>query len=179
MAGIKERVGRRVLKNKFKGFQRETIVHNFKTAKSAVLLFDAEIPNAFHIMKDFQGFLKEEAIQCAVFGYINQKEIPQEMLFWKNFHVITKSNLNWYMMPGGEVVELFKREDPDLLIDFTLHQRLELQFLVQLSPARFKIGCYTEEKNDYDLMINLSGEEDMAFLSKQIIHYVTMLNPVN
>jgi len=179
MASLREIVGRRVLKNKLKGFQRETSVHNFKNSKSAVLLFDAEIPNAFHIIKEFHGFLKEQRIQCAVFGYINQKEIPQEMLFWKDFHVITKSNLTWYMQPVGEAVELFRLENPDLLIDFTFDQRLELQFLVQLSPARFKIGCYTEEKNDYDLMINLSGKVDMAYLSEQIKHYVSMLNPVN
>jgi len=179
MASLREIVGGRVLKNKLKGFQRETSVRNFKNSKSAVLLFDAEIHNAFHIIKEFQGFLKEQGIQCAVFGYINQKEIPQEMLFWKDFHVITKSNLNWYMQPVGEVAELYMREDPDLLIDFTLVQRLELQFLIQLSPARFKIGCYTEEKNDYDLMINLSGKVDMAYLSEQIKHYVSMLNPVN
>ncbi|MCD4711376.1 MAG: hypothetical protein K8R52_11065 [Bacteroidales bacterium] len=178
MAGLRENIGRRVLKKKTRSFQRETRVHNFKTAESAVILFDAEMPNAFQIIKEFRGFLKEEGIRCTVFGYINQKEIPQEMLFWKDFHVITKSDLSWYMQPGGETVELYKRENPDILMDFTVNQRLEIQFLVQLSPARFKIGCYTEEKNDYDLMINLSEQDDMAYLSEQIRHYVSILNPV-
>lgn len=178
MAGLRENIGRRVLKKKTRSFQRETHVHNFVTAESAVILFDAEIPNAYQIIKEFRGFLKEEGVNCMVFGYINQKEIPQELLFWKDFHVITRSDLNWYMQPGGEVVELYKRENPDILMDFTINQQLEIQFLVQLSPARFKIGCYTEEKNDYDLMINLSEQDDMAYLSEQIRHYVSMLNPV-
>lgn len=178
MAGLRENIGRRILKKKARSIQRETRVHNFKTAESVVILFDAEMPNAFQIIKEFRGFLKEEGIGCTVFGYINQKEIPQEMLFWKDFHVITKSDLNWYLQPGGEVVELYKRENPDILMDFTINQQLEIQFLVQLSPARFKIGCYTEEKNDYDLMINLSEQDDMAYLSEQIRHYVSILNPV-
>jgi hypothetical protein len=176
MAGLIETIGSWVLQNKLKNFNRETLVHNFKTAKSVVLLFDAEIANAFPVIKEFQAFLKEEGIHCVVFGYINQKEIPQEMLFWKNVHVITRKDLNWYMQPVGETVELFYREDPDILIDFTNNQRLEIQFLVQLSSARFKIGSYTEKKNDYDLMINLSGQNDMAFLSQQIRHYVSILN---
>ena len=176
MAGIKEMIGSRVLKSRLKSFKRETLVHNFKTAKSVVLLFDAKIANAFPVIKEFQSFLKEEGVHCVVFGYIDQKEIPQEMLFWKDVHVITRKDLNWYMQPVGETVELFFRENPDILIDFTTDQLLEIQFLVQLSPARFKIGSYTEKKNDYDLMINLSGQNDMAFLSQQIRHYVSILN---
>jgi hypothetical protein len=176
MAGLTEMIGSRVLKNRLKSFKRETRVCNFKTAKSAVLLFDAAIANALPVIKEFQSFLKEEGVHCVVFGYINQKEIPQEMLFWKDIHVITRKDLNWFMQPVGETVELYYREDPDMLIDFTYNQSLELQFLVQLSSARFKIGTYTEKKNDYDLMINLSGQNDMAFLSQQIRHYVSILN---
>jgi hypothetical protein len=81
------------------------------------------------------------------------------------------------MQPGGEAAELFQHENPDILMDFTSDQRIELQFLVQLSTARFKIGCFTEEKNDYDLMIRLSEQNDMSYLAEQIKHYVSILNP--
>ena len=179
MAGIREYIGLRVLNSKLKNFQRETIVHNFKTASSAIIIFNAEVPDSFKVIKEFMDFLKKEGILSSVFGYVNQKEVPQEMLFWKDFHMITRKDLNWYMKPGGETVELFYSKDPDMLIDFTKNLSLELQFLVQLSPARFKIGNFTEQKNDYDLMINASEHDDMAYLSEQIRHYVSMLNPVN
>jgi hypothetical protein len=178
MASIREQIGRWVLKNKIKNFKRETHVYNFETAQSAVIVFDAQIHHAFQIIKEFQGFLKEQGVHCTVFGYMDQKEIPSDMLFWKDIHVITRKDLNWYMQPAGEVAELYYRENPDLLIDFSSSQLLEIQFLVQLSPARFKIGCFTEEKNDYDMMINLSKQNDMAYLSEQIRHYVSILNPV-
>ena len=179
MAGLRETIGKRVLKNKLKNFRRETHVHNFKTARSAVILFDAQINNSFKVVWDFRGFLKDNGIDCTIYGYINQKEIPPDMLFWKDVHVITRSNLNWYSRPGGEAVELYYKEEPDILIDFNRIQRLELQYLVHLSSAKFKIGCFTEEMNDYDLMINLSEQDDMSYLSEQIKHYVAMLNPVN
>ena len=178
MAGLRETIGNRVLKNKLKSVQRETRVHNFKTAESAVVLFDAAKKNAFKIIWEFRGFLMDKGVSCIVYGYINQKEIPPDMLFWKDLHMINKGNLNWFLQPKGESVELYKQEDPDLLIDFNTDHRLELQFLVQLSPARFKIGCFTEEKNDYDLMINLSEQDDMSYLSEQIKHYVSILNPM-
>ena len=179
MAGFRELVGQRILKNKQKNLNRETRVHNFDTAKSAVILFDALKKDAFKIIREFQGFLKNKGISCTVYGYVNQKETPPDMLFWKDLYMINKSNLNWFLQPKGESVDLFKKETPDILIDFNTDYRIELQFLVQLSPASFKIGCFTEEKNDYDLMIKLSGQEDISYLSEQIIHYVSILNPAN
>jgi hypothetical protein len=179
MAGLRENIGRNILKRKLRGFSRETLVHNFETAKSAVIVFDTSAPNAFPAIKEFREFVEKGGMKCSVFGYVPQKEVPQEMLFWKNFFFITRSNLNWYLKPSGESVDTFFNQDPDILVDFTHGLPLELQFLVQLSPARFKIGCYTEQKNDYDLMINLTKQDDMAYLSEQIRHYVSMLNPVN
>jgi len=85
--------------------------------------------------------------------------------------------LNWYQKPSGEVVDLFFSLNPDILFDFTKEVALELQFLVQLSKAQFKIGCYTEEENDYDLMINLTNQDDAGYLSEQFKRYVSMLNP--
>lgn len=177
MAGLRETIGKRVLKNKLKSFHRDTRVHNFKTAKSAVILFDGLKENAFKIIWEFRGFLKDNGIDCTIYGYVNQKETPPDMLFWKDLHIINRSNLNWYFQPRGEVMELYNKEDPDMLIDFNTDQRLELQFLVELSPARFKIGYFTEEKNDFDLMINLPEDSDMSYMAEQIKHYVAILNP--
>lgn len=178
MAGIREQIGRKVLSRKLKGFSRHTEVHNFETAATAVIVFDTSVPDAFPVIKEFREKAEQSGLKCSVYGYVPQKEVPQEMLFWKNFFFITKSNLNWYLKPSGEAVDSFFSEDPDMLVDFSQGQPLELQFLVQLSPARFKIGCYTDQKNDYDLMIQLKEQDDMAFLSEQIRHYVSMLNPV-
>ncbi len=179
MAKLKESIGKRMLKRKRKGFIREVRVHNFETAKSAVVLFEANVTESFKVIKDFRKFLESKGIRCKVYGYVSQKEVPQEMLFWKNYAFITRSHLNWYMKPYGEHVEAFFADDPDILIDFTRDIRLELQFLIQLSTARFKIGCFTEAENDYDLMINLTDQNDIGFLAEQFKHYIGMLNPVN
>lgn len=179
MAGLRENIGKRVLKKKKKGFQREVQVHNFETAQSAVILFDANEPDGFPVIKDFRKFIESKGIQCAAFGYVKQKEIPQEMLFWKNYSFITKSDVNWYLKPIGETVAGFYAKNPDIMIDFTREGSLEIQFLIQLSSARFKIGSFTKQENDYDLMINLTEDNSISTLAEQIKHYVTMLNPSN
>ncbi len=179
MAGIRENIGKRVLKKKKKTLDREVHVHNFETARTAVILFDTGEPDSFPVIKEFRKFVQKSGIKCDAFGYVKEKEIPQEMLFWKNYSFITKSDLNWYMKPTGEAVDAFYSRNPDMMIDFTREVPLELQFLVQLSKASFKIGMFTEQENDYDLMINLSDKNDIGYLADQIKHYVSILNPSN
>jgi len=179
MTGIRENIGRRILRKKKKGIHRHIHTHNFETAKSVVLLFNTGEADSFSVINNFRKFLKEKGIACYAFGYVQQKEIPQEMLLRKSFSFITRSNLNWYLKPSGEAVDSFFAKDPDILVDFTWDVPLELQFLVQLSSARLKIGTYTEQDNDYDLMINLAEPADMDYLAEQIKHYVSMLQPSN
>jgi len=179
MARLKESIGKRVLKKKLKGFDRLVHVHNFETAQSAVILFDANDAASFPQIKDFRKYIEGQGIQCKSFGYVQQKEIPQEMLFQKSFSFITKNDVNWYLKPMGETVDEFYSHKPDLLFDLSMKVPLELQFLVKLSEAQFKISSYTDEENDYDLMIKLTEQDDVGYLCEQIKHYVSMLNPSN
>jgi len=178
MAKLKEGIGKKVLKRKKKGIVRNKRVHNFETAKSAIILFDTSNPDSFEVIKDFRKFLEGEKVSCSIFGYVNQKEIPQELLFWKNYSFITRKDLNWYLKPSGEAVEAFHAKEADLLFDFTMDLSLGTQFLVQLSNAQLKIGCFTEEENDYDLMISLNENKDVGFLAEQFKIYIAMLTPV-
>lgn len=179
MVNLKERLGKEVLRRKKRGVSREIHVHNFSTAKSAVILFDTSDAQSFKPIKEFRNFLEGQGIAVSTFGYVRQKEVPQELLFIKNYAFITIKDLNWYRKPTGEAVEAFYAADPDLLFDFTMDLPLELQFLVQLSTARFKAGCFTEEINDYDLMISLKDNLEVGYLAEQFKRYIAMLNPVN
>ncbi|MEN8201466.1 MAG: hypothetical protein ABFS28_02650 [Bacteroidota bacterium] len=179
MSRLKETIGKRVLKKKLKDFERQVHVHNFETAKSAVILFDANEAASFPLIKDFRKFVESKGIQCKSYGCVQLKEIPQEMLFQKSFSFITKGDLNWYLKPTGEVADEFYSRNPDILFDLSMKDTLELQFLVKLSKAQFKISSFTDQENDYDLMIKLTDQHDVGYLCEQIKHYVSMLNPSN
>lgn len=179
MANLKERLGKKILKRKKRGVSREVCVQNFNTAKTAVILFDTADSESFKAIKDFIKYLEEKQISVSTFAFVHQKEVPQELLFLKNYAYITIKDLNWYKKPSGEAVEAFYSARPDILFDFTRDMDLGLQFLVQLSDARFKVGSFTEEQNDYDLMISLNDKTEAAFLAEQFKRYIAMLNPVN
>ena len=179
MANIRDRIGSNILNRRRKKTSRQVRVHNFDTAGSAVVLFDSREEDAFPAVKELCKFLKNKKIRYQTFGYATQKELPQEMLFTSDFAFIKRGDMNWYRKPAWEAVDLFLAAEPDLLFDFSTGKQLELCFLVLWSNAEFKVGCFSEEARDYDLMIDLGKSRDMSFLAEQFIRYIEMLNPVN
>lgn len=180
MSKIGQNIGRRVLRKRFKKSTRDKSVQNFDTAKSAVILFDTSLPDSFPAIKDFSKFLNSRGIATNVFGYVPQKESPQEVLLWANFAFVSSKDVNWYGSPKGEVAEMFNRLHPDLLFVICFDNNLTIDFFTWLSGARFKVGCYTENENDFDLMINANmAKVEVAYLIEQMKHYIQMLNPQN
>jgi len=178
MSKLGRNIGTLILRKKRKKIERETTVHNFKTARSAWIIFDTSMENSFPVVHDFYKFLKSEKIDCNIIGIVEEKEVPSEMLIREKYEFITRNDLTWYYKPKGELSEKFWQSTPDILFDFTFNPRLEIQFLVKLSEARFKVGCYTEEDNDFDLMIRPEGPCKLDYFVDQIKHYINMLNPV-
>jgi len=177
MNSLRYKIGKRILRRKAKDLNRKTVVKNFDTAKSAVILFNAEVPYAFKEVNEFRKILNERGLSCELFGFVNQKETPSDLLLRNNFSFITKKDLNWFYMPTGEVAERFYLLKPDMLFDLTFDNTLSVQFMIYLSQAKFKIGCFTEEENDFDLMINQGSRCQISYLIEQVQHYINIIQP--
>lgn len=178
MSQFSQNIGRSMLRKRMKSISRNKAAQNFKSASKATIVFDALIPDSFGVVKAFSKELKEYGIKTKVIGFVAQKEVPQEMLLWANFEFITKKEINWYGKPGGPVADAYFASEPDILFVFSFARNLSVDFLSQLSLAKFKVGCFTEDSNDYDLMINPPGGKcDLKFLTEQVKLYINMLNP--
>ena len=178
MSQFSQNIGKRMLRQGLKKINRNKAAQNFKSASKVTIVFDALIPDSFSVVKDFSKYLKEYGIKTKVIGFVTQKDVPQEMLLWANYDFITKNELNWYGKPGGPVAESYFASEPDILFVFSFTRNLSMDYLSQLSLAKFKVGCFTEDTNDYDLMINPPGGKcDLDFLTEQVKLYINMLNP--
>lgn len=178
MVQIMEKLGHRFLNKQKKKLVRDKRAHNFKSASSAAILFDPMIPESFREIKEFTKYLREQGIKCKVYGFVDQKEVPHEMLLWSNFEFLTKNEVNWHGKPRGEIADSYYSSEPDILFVFRFKESLPLDYLSELSRAQFKVGCYTEAPNDYDLMINTpEGQCDIHYFIEQVKHYMNMLNP--
>jgi len=57
-----------------------------------------------------------------------------------------------------------------------LKDYFSLRYLTTLASADFKVGSYSEIRNDLDLMIDIRKEPSIGYLVDQIIYYVSIIN---
>jgi hypothetical protein len=116
---IRKSVGSRVLNNKRKKFFRQKSVQNFNTAKKTAIVFDAMDSENFKHIKDFRRYLEGKKIKTELLGYVNKNEVPNDLLFWDNCHVLSKKDLDFFYNPKPEVAEEFISKNFDILFDLS------------------------------------------------------------
>jgi len=169
-------VGNYVLKNKLKQLRRIIKVHNLKTAKRIGIVFNATKQNDYRHISGFVKDVQDRGIEVKVLGFVNDKDVPNEYLFKKNFSYFLKKSLTWYRKPVNPEVEKFLKEKFDIVIDFSLENDYLFTYIMALSPSRFKVGKFKESNNHYDLMIRINKEKDVKYFVEQARHYLEVIN---
>jgi len=143
--------------------------------KSVGILFDASDPVTF---KEVTKFIKELDLKnIDLLGYLPvsaKKNGAQEVPFNHFF----KDDVNWYGIPSGKKVSDFQDKKFDLFIHLGLAENTTLEYLVANSKARFRVGPYQANKEYcYDLMISSKATDTLAEFSRQVVRYLTLINP--
>ena len=172
---IKHKIGWFNLKRKLKSLKRKVITHNFKTAKTAGILFNSPDEKSFEAIKEFLSFLSQNELKVIALGYIPSKKIPENYLMRKGFNFYCKSDLNWYYKPKNEIINKFINQDFDILFDLSIKEYFTVNYVGSLSKASFKIGKQTE--NAYpDFLIDINKNNTVEYLIEQIKYYLNILN---
>ena len=169
-------VGNFVLKKKLKQFRRTKMVHNLKTAKRIGIVFNATKQEDYKQVSDFVKDIHDRGIEVKVLGFVNNKDVPNEYLLKKNFSYFLKKSLNWYRKPVNPEVEKFLKEKFDIVIDFSLDNDYLFNYIISLSPSRFKVGKFKEPNNHYDFMIKINKYKDLKYFIEQAGHYLEVIN---
>ena len=169
-------IGNFVLKKKLKHLRRIKKVHNLKTAKRIGIVFNATKQDDYRHVSGFVKDIHDRGIEVKVLGFVNNKDVPNEYLFKKNFSYFLKKSLNWYRKPVNSVVEKFLKEKFDILIDFSLDNDYLFNYIITLSLSRFKVGKFKEPNSHYDFMIKIKKEKDLKYFVEQARHYLEVIN---
>jgi hypothetical protein len=150
---------------------RKTV--NLNTAKHIGILFDAADPSNISTVLGFNDKLIDKKKSTKLLGYLRKtdKKNPEG-----RFPYFTDKEVNWYLKPGGKLVNEFMDEPFDLVIDATIGECLPLEYISSASRAKFRVGYYKDQKvTPYDFMITLEGEPDMETYMEQVNHYLNMI----
>ena len=172
---IIKKIGQFNLKRRLKNQNRQVQTHNFKTAKTAGILFNSPNEESFTAIKDFLSFLSQNELKVIALGYIPSKKVPENYLMRKGFNFYCKSDLNWYYKPRNEIIDQFIEQKFDILFDLSIKNYFTINYVGSLSNASFKIGKQSEHAYQ-DFLIDISKNDTVEYLIEQIKHYLNILN---
>jgi len=148
---------------------------DFATAKYVGVLCSPKDEISTGHLKEFLNYLSRKGIQYSVFGYFDEKRIPENFLYWKGMDFITRNDLNFFFIPQTHIVEKFIREPFDMLINCSIEHYFPVEYISQLSKASCKVGIMRDEKSSYDLMIDIQKNRSMEFFLKNLEKYFSNL----
>ncbi|MDQ3192600.1 MAG: hypothetical protein M3Q58_13485 [Bacteroidota bacterium] len=173
---IRKRAGEYLLNIELNRLKRKTAFSGFNSSKTVAILFDASDKTNFELVKKYVKYLRENSKKVKAVGYFNQKEIP-EMTYSKNeYDFFSKKDLNWHLRPISSFVSDFIDEEYDILIDFNLEGIFPLYYISTLSKAKFKIGKFIDNSDQYDLMIEMGLNNDLKYFMKNVDHYLLQIH---
>ena len=171
---IKHKVGQFYLNRKLKKLKRKVRSHNFTTAKTAGIIFNAPDKKSFEAIKKFLSFLSDNNLKVIALGYIPAQKIPEEFLMWNSVNFYCNTDLNWYYKPKNVIINEFINQSFDILFDLSIDEYFTTNFIGNLSKANFKIG--KQRPNSYhDLVIDINKNNSIKYLIDQIRHYLNLI----
>lgn len=155
------------LKRKQKQLKRTVRFLNLKQVKTAGILWKSEDINAF---KQLSEQLKVLGISVSNLCFSDQPgSVGGEAVFCpEDFSLFGK-------IKKPEIAR-FIEQPFDLLLDISLSQGIEMQYLRCLSQARLKAGWSMAEPNYFDLSIDVKDRKEPSYLAEQLIYYLNELN---
>lgn len=135
--------------------QQKKSTGNFTGLSKVGILMDATDESERMLALTFVNQLKKKAGRVQVLGYIDKKELKEELPF-ENF---CKKDLDWLWRPKDTLTEKFRQQKFDLLINLCQSDCYPLEYLAVSTAANYKIGALTDYPNNYDLMLDSKSLE--------------------
>ncbi len=169
---IRKRIGRSIIVRKTRNRKREKNIYGFEEAKLIGVLFKTQNINEFNLIKDFLLYLRKFDCQVVALCYIDSKKIPDYYLLKKGFNFFTKNDLSFFYIPKSQLIEDFINQKFDILLDLSIDELIPIEYIVDLSRAKFKIGKLKKNNHLYDLMIDVSKNNTIESLIENMKYYI-------
>jgi len=158
--------------------KRQKKLFDFASSKYIGVLCSPQDELSTEYLKEFLQYLSKKGIQHYVFGYFDDKKIPDNFLYWKRMDFITRNDINFFFIPKNPVVEKFINEPFDMLINCSIDYYFPMEYISQLSQASCKVGIMHNDKQNYDLMIDIQKNRSLKFFLNNLEKYLSNLrNP--
>ena len=164
-----------ILRRKTARVKRQKKLFDFASSKYIGVLCSPQDEPSAGYLREFLNALSKKGIQYYVFGYFDEKKIPENFLYWKGMDFITRNDLNFFFIPKNPIVEKFIHEPFDMLINCSIDHYFPVEYISQLSKASCKVGIMQDDKQNYDLMIDIQKNRNLEFFLNNLEKYLSNL----
>lgn len=158
--------------SKLKSIDRQML--NIDNAQKIGILYNASKVNDVIAVTELSDMLKSAGKNVTMLGYQDVKTKKNEP-FAKG--IFNKDNVNWFQKPSGKEIFNFKNAEFDILICAFIDKCLPLEYIANVSLAKFRVGHFNQASTDaFELMINTGEKKDLKYLLNQINHFLKVIN---
>lgn len=148
---------------------------SLRTAESVALIYKSKNEEHYREVRALAKQLKESfGMKVMRFAYVpvEVKNVPTWHMKKLEDDFLCKSDLNWYGRPVRGM-RAFCREHFDILIDLEHEKTLAIQFIIQASEARMKVGpSHATEGCDYDILMQRTKGELWDDYNQRLIAFL-------
>jgi len=153
--------------------KRNSCFHNYETAKTIVLLFDASQQEDYKTIISFSKKLAEKGLKPYLLGINYTKELNDFYQTGTQFYYFSPKDFYWYGAIKSPVLNDLLTEKWHILINFDTKESYFSKAIMSLSQAEFKIG--PKKSIFYDFIINTENNKSLAYFIEQIDFYLKMI----
>jgi hypothetical protein len=170
---VRLKIADMLLRKKSVNVKRQKMLHDFASAKYIGVLCSPQDEMSTEQLKDFLFYLSQKGIRYSVFGYFDGEDIPENFLYWKGMDFITRKDLSFFFIPKNPMVDKFVLEPFDMLINCSLTAYFPMEYIVQLSVAKCKVGIMRKGETCYDLMFDIQKNHTIEYFLNNLDKYLS------
>ena len=170
---IKKYFYHRFLKNKTAYAAISRIPTNYSRARSIAIIIDAGDENNRAAAIKYAEALRKDGKNVDIRGFANVTA-PVDNYPFKTWNA---KQLSWSGQLSEEAGGQFWNTQYDYLLNLNPKPCPPLETVAALSRAHLRVGAYHENLTDfYDVMVDLNGSNDVAYLIGQVDFYIKRIN---
>ena len=175
LENIKKNIAYYWLRKKLSKNTRNTCFHNYDTAKTIILVFDASNQKDYKTVHSFFKQLSDKGIRVQMLGFNYAKELLDFYQTGVYFSYFSKQDFSWYGAIKNPKLDDLLQEKWDILIDFSIEQNYFIDAITGLSKAQFKIATKKDNAAHYDFIIDIEKNKTLSYFIEQIDFYLKMI----
>ena len=160
-------------------YDRKSVQFKSKNSKSSkhnnshkiAFLFDGRSDINLKIVQNYTKRLQDQG-KDVNYIFLTDHAEPEQI----SFQAFNRKSFNWFYIPKSNLLLDFIDTEFDLLISFNVEQIREIDALVDLSSARFKVGIINGHSENYNLVINPVKEQDWRDYIRTLEKTLTQLS---